>query len=344
MTQIIDRPRDNRPPDPAVSLPSTPQPATPHATTSHPTTPLLPGPGWRTGLLWLATFVGFPFGGLVTIAIGPVDDPFTALVGGAGTGAVIGLAQWLVLRRVGVGIGWIPATAAGLAVGLTIGSGLVGYSTGPSDLLVQGAVSGASVGLVQSLVLARRTGRRHAVVWALASSALWPVGWLVTWAFGTRVDEQFAVFGATGAFAYTVLAGLLMAVLVRAGRPWTGDLSRGPGRGLVALAVATTAVTTLVVGGLLADLTTIDETRGGYEAPFEGWTGTPIDWEAQAVNDDGFVKTGYVLTIRLDCTTGINTGEVLGIDLPYERALSERALAVHAPREACTAAGFEPGF
>lgn len=166
----------------------------------------------------------------------------------------------------------------------------------------------------------------------------------MTWAFGIRVDDQFAVFGATGAIAYTVLAGLLLAVLVRTGRPRDGDPTRGTGRGLTTLTVATTAVTTLVVGGLLADLTSIDETTGGYEAPFEGWTGTPIDWEAQAVTDDGFLKTGYVLTVRLDCTTGVNTGEVLGIALPYERALSERAIAVHAPREACTAAGFEPGF
>jgi hypothetical protein len=294
-------------------------------------------------VLWLATFLGFPLGGLVTVAIGPVDDPWTALVGGASTGGVIGLAQWLVLRRAGVGSGWVPATAAGLAVGLTVGSGLVGYATGLPDLLVQGAVSGAFVGLFQALVLGRRTGRRRAVAWALASGALWPVGWLVTWAFGIRVDEQFAVFGATGAITYTILGGLLLAVLLRVERP-RAEAGRGPGRGLVVLTAVTAAVTTLVVGGLLADLAVIDETSGGYEAPFEGWTGTPIDWEAQAVTERGFLKTGHVLDIQVDCGTGISTVTLLGIGLPLERPLSERAIVVHAPREACAAAGFEPGF
>lgn len=45
-------------------------------------------------------------------------------------GAGIGFAQWLMLRRsLGVGLEWIVATSAGLALGLAIGAAVVGYET-----------------------------------------------------------------------------------------------------------------------------------------------------------------------------------------------------------------------
>ena len=99
-------------------------------------------------LRWLPTFLGFPTGGLIAIAVlGPVTNLTTALAGGAVAGAVLGAAQWLALRsRLSKSEWWIPATAIGQAVGLAAGADTCGvprWSSGPG---YQGAISGLGAG------------------------------------------------------------------------------------------------------------------------------------------------------------------------------------------------------
>jgi len=57
--------------------------------------------GVRTFFIWIGLgLLGFPLGGYLGHAIaGPVDSVTPALIGGALTGAGIGLAQWVGLRR-----------------------------------------------------------------------------------------------------------------------------------------------------------------------------------------------------------------------------------------------------
>jgi hypothetical protein len=97
------------------------------------------------------------------------------------------------------------------------------------------------------------------------------------------------------------------------------------------------------VAGLAADLGSFDQTRGGYEPPYEGWTGTPIDWSRVDVTPTGMARRGRVTNSLIDCTTGMITIEVAGLQIPF-RGLSDRALAVHKPREACIDKGFSPAF
>ncbi len=176
-----------------------------------------PAPVVRGLLLrWLVSFVGFPIGGLVAIAIGPVDDYAAALLGGLGSGVVIGGLQWVLLRGpVRLSAWWGPATGVGLALGLTIGSRLVDYDTALIDLIMQGAVCGTYVGLAQGFVLRRVIGARLATLWSLSASLTWPLGWVVTTAFGVGVDQQFSVFGASGALAYTAASAAVMIALLR---------------------------------------------------------------------------------------------------------------------------------
>ncbi|MEV1132164.1 hypothetical protein [Agromyces sp. NPDC049794] len=176
-----------------------------------------PRPANRNWALWPLTFLGFPLGGLPAIALGGVEDVFTALAGGAAAGAVIGAAQWLALRRIVPRLSWmwLPATAAGLALGLAAGSAAVGYTTAGPDLLLQGLLTGVGVGVAQAGVLGRSLGVVPGLVWTVAALALWPLGWAITQAFGVAVENRYAVFGATGAIAYTGLSGLVLWALVR---------------------------------------------------------------------------------------------------------------------------------
>lgn len=105
--------------------------------------------------------------------------------------------------------------------------------------------------------------------------------------------------------------------------------------GLVAILGTTT--------GVVIDLQDFDRTSGGYDPPYTGWTGTPIDWEAGAVTSTGFYNLGHILDVSLNCTSGMITFHAFGIARDF-RTVSPRAIAVHEPRQACTRTGFTPAF
>ena len=127
-----------------------------------------------------------------------------------------------------------------------------------------------------------------------------------------------------------------------------GPEERGRLTKVRSLAVGTLAVVGLVlaallVGGVIADGLSFDRTSGGYEPPYTGYTGEPIDWEAAHVTEEGFFEDGYVLDLYVDCTTGMVSFEVFQQRWDW-RELSGRALVVHRPAEACESEGFRPDF
>ena len=103
------------------------------------------------------------------------------------------------------------------------------------------------------------------------------------------------------------------------------------------------AAVVLLAVGIVADYRGFDRTRGGYEPPYTGYTGEPIEWTEAYFTDDGFFANNGVLDTYVDCTTGMITFDLFGLRFDY-RTFSERALVVHKPREACSAAGFTPRF
>lgn len=164
----------------------------------------------RTALLWLPTFAGFPLGGLIAkLTTGHVDAVAPALGGGAISGAVLGLAQWIAIRRSGISPeAWVATTAIGFAAGLGAGAAAVGYHTDLGSLAAQGAVCGAVVGAAQVVVLGRNLGRL-ALAWPPLLSALWALGWTITSAAGIDVEAQYTVFGSSGALVVTVATSVL---------------------------------------------------------------------------------------------------------------------------------------
>ncbi len=179
-----------------------------HATTSTPVAAKTSTP--RTVVRWMISFVGFPLGGLLAMILtGPVDSIASALAGGLVTGVVLGVVQAWALRldrrRI---MAWALATALGLAVGLTVGASIVDFGTTMSDLALQGAVTGAVVGLAQAVVLRSRAGD-VALAWPMYLAATYALGWVMTTAGGIAVEDQFTTFGSFGALAAALLTSVL---------------------------------------------------------------------------------------------------------------------------------------
>ena len=98
-----------------------------------------------------------------------------------------------------------------------------------------------------------------------------------------------------------------------------------------------------LVAGVVADIRSFDETRGGYEPPYTGFTGEPLDWSRLDRGPHGFVKRGHVIDVLLHCGTGMISLSAFGWEWSW-RQVSPRALAVHQPREACRQAGYTTCF
>lgn len=176
---------------------------------------------WRRAArqMWLwpvMVLLSLPIAGLISdLVVNGVDSVGTALVGGVIAGAIIGAAGWFVLRK-RVSWLWIPATAAGMSVGLAAGSALADYGIDRGDLLLMGAATGLGVGVLQALVLMRHK-IPGAYWWAVVNPPAWALGWLVTSYVITRnVKEQFTVFGASGAIVFGLITWLVLAILFRA--------------------------------------------------------------------------------------------------------------------------------
>jgi len=152
---------------------------------------------------WLLAWVSFPLSGLVAwLALGPVHSPGLALAGGILVGLGIGAAgAW----ALGVPVApWSLMSALGLGAGSLLGALAQSITPAPLDGLVQAAVAAASLGLAQAAL--RPPLPRLA--WIGLTLVAWIVGWGVSLAVAIDADQGFAVFGASGALAFTVIVAV----------------------------------------------------------------------------------------------------------------------------------------
>jgi hypothetical protein len=168
---------------------------------------------WGSWLIWTVGFLAFPIAGVAgRVIAGRVDDPLAALIAGLVTGAVVGAGQWLVSRGRLRPVSWILATALGMGGGLLLGATVVGFRTSLVDVAVMAALTGLGLGVAQTVALPTRTRRRW--WWAVAMPFLWALGWVVTTVAGVPAEEQFTIFGASGAATFSALSGLLLYALL----------------------------------------------------------------------------------------------------------------------------------
>jgi hypothetical protein len=180
----------------------------------------------KAWLLWTAGFLAFPIAGILAEALtGRINDFSSALLGGMVAGAVIGTGQWLVARRLLDAQTWIPATALAMGIGLAVGAFVVGYGTSLGELALMGFITGIPLGVAQAYLLRDRVA--NAWVWAAATPLLWALGWTVSTFIGVSVDNQFAVFGASGAITFMALSGILLDRL-RAASPSSPAMDQAP--------------------------------------------------------------------------------------------------------------------
>ncbi len=160
-------------------------------------------------------------------------------VGLAVAGAVVGLAQWLVLRKEvsRIGIWWILTNIPGLYVGIVV-SFLLAWSTtsmlsdkvfGSAQILlggfvggtIGGAIGGAITGITQSFLLARRVlVTRLWIIWILSSTVAWAVAWSLGWAVGLLVSLSLiggviapSLFEYVISFVFGVIFGIISGFL-----------------------------------------------------------------------------------------------------------------------------------
>ncbi|MCU1407469.1 MAG: hypothetical protein JWQ43_3772, partial [Glaciihabitans sp.] len=110
-------------------------------------------------------------------------------------------------------------TTVGLALGAALGSAAVDYATTLPALALMGLLTGTVLGIAQALALPApatghpRTGTHRRWPWIAITAALWTLGWTITTLAGINVDEQFVVFGASGAIVYATLSGVALQLL-----------------------------------------------------------------------------------------------------------------------------------
>ncbi len=116
----------------------------------------------------------------------------------------------------------------------------------------------------------------------------------------------------------------------------------GVRRGMVGFLALTGLVTVLALTvAVVTGVRDADRTSGGYEYPYTGWSGTPIDYPSWFLTDKGLFWPGPVVDQDLNCSTGQLTLKVFGlVDIQF-RPLSDRAKVIHQPQIACRDRGFD---
>lgn len=166
-------------------------------------------------LPWLCAFLGFPLGGAAAFfMVGPIDKPWKGAMGGFTAGLVIGLAQWLVLRRTLPLSGlWMVYTAIGMGIGLCLSVALIGKDLSYPKIAARGAITGLFVGISQWVCL--HPLAEGSFWWIPCLVAAWSLAWCVTKVFLAAVSKNllskdFAVFGASGALFFQGIMGMLL--------------------------------------------------------------------------------------------------------------------------------------
>ena len=95
---------------------------------------------------------------------------------------------------------------------MAVSVALLGSDVSGSELLGRALLTGLAIGLAQALAfrLDAALPITHTVIWIVAISLGWTLGWFITRSVGVDLGPKWTVFGSTGAWAFQLLTGLAL--------------------------------------------------------------------------------------------------------------------------------------
>jgi hypothetical protein len=160
-------------------------------------------------LRWTPTFLAFPIGGLLAkLIFGPANSVIKSVGGGLIVGLVVGLIQYLSLKKYGISTSWVVATAVAAACAALINSYAFSFKFDSASLAGSGLVAGLLIGISQSLSQTRDI--KFVIVWAISTAIAWSLAWFITSKVIVDPEAQYHVYGSSGALLTTLGLGLVL--------------------------------------------------------------------------------------------------------------------------------------
>jgi hypothetical protein len=156
---------------------------------------------------WTPTFLAFPLAGVASkIAFGSANSVVRSTGGGLIVGLVVGLIQFYVLKKFGISVIWVLATAVAVMLAALVNSLIFSFKFNSESLTGMGLVAGLLVGFAQAFSQSRDV--KFVLVWTIATSFAWAFAWLITSKVIVDPEAQYHIFGSSGALVATVLLGI----------------------------------------------------------------------------------------------------------------------------------------
>ena len=158
---------------------------------------------------WTTTFLAFPIGGLLAkLFFGSASSVARSVGGGLIIGLVVGLIQYLSLKKYGISTSWVVATAVSATVAALINSYAFSFKFDSASLAGSGLVAGLLIGISQSLSQTRDI--KFVTVWAISTAIAWSLAWFITSKVIVDPEAQYHVYGSSGALLTTLGLGLVL--------------------------------------------------------------------------------------------------------------------------------------
>ena len=158
---------------------------------------------------WTPTFLAFPIGGLLAkLIFGSASSVARTVGGGLVVGLVVGIIQYLSLKKYGISTSWVVATAVSATVAALINSYAFSFKFDSASLAGSGLVAGLLIGISQSLSQTRDI--KFVTVWAISTAIAWSLAWFITSKVIVDPEAQYHVYGSSGALLTTLGLGLVL--------------------------------------------------------------------------------------------------------------------------------------
>ena len=158
---------------------------------------------------WTPTFLAFPIGGLIAkLIFGSANSILKSVGGGLIVGLVLGLIQYISLKKYGVTSAWVIASAMALTIAALINSYIFSFQFDTASLVGSGLVAGLLIGIAQSFSQSREM--KFVAFWTLCTAIAWSVAWFITSKVIVDPEAQYHVFGSSGALLTTLALGICL--------------------------------------------------------------------------------------------------------------------------------------